>query len=328
MENVKIAILGTGNIADIYASTMQKVSGAKVYAVASRSIEKAKEFAKKHNIPKAYGSYLDVLEDKNVSLVYIATPHMLHYEMSKMCLSAGKNVLCEKPVTINSKEAEELFSLAKENNLFFSEAMWTRFLPVVKTVQNMINEGCIGNPKFLTASTAWDSTKNARMTDPNMAGGMLLDCGIYLITSVLLLFGEDIKDLSTDAVLSDKGVDLRSITTLNYSDGKTATMFMSMDSYFENKITVSGDKGYMEIQVPYNWQNIKIYSPIGEVTKIVNPPEQTAGGHEYMIESVVKAILSGKTYCSEATPETTLLTMKIMDKMRNKWGLIYPCETK
>lgn len=326
MKSINVAIIGTGKIANTYVKVFKNADKINVYAVASRSLDKAQEFAAKYEIEKAYGTYEEVLNDENVNLVYIATPHTLHYEMSKMFLEGGKNVLCEKPVTLNSKEAAELFKLAKEKNLFFSEAMWTRFLPVIKTVKDVLDSGRIGNIKFATASTAFNATKNERMTDPALAGGMLLDCGIYVITSIFLLIGEQYKDFSTSCVLSEKGVDLRSITTLTYENDVTATMFMSMDSHFENKIKISGDKGYMEIEVPYNWHNIKIYSPMNELLEEIQPPEQSSWGREYIVDAVADAIINGRTYCEEASPEKILAVMKLMDDMRSKWGLKYPSE--
>ena len=326
MKKVKIAILGTGQIANKLAKALQKTANAKLYAVASRSIEKAQDFAQKYQIAKAYGSYECALEDEEVSLVYIAVPHAFHYELSKKCLLAGKHVLCEKPITVNAKEADELFSLAADKKLFYSEAMWTRFLPAVKKVRDLLDKGCIGELKFLSATTGFNCMNIPRMIEPSLAGGILLDCGIYLIVSTALLFGEDISDISTNAILSDKGVDLRSITTLSYKDGKTATLIMAMDGEFENKITISGDKGYMDIQVPFNWQNIKIYSASGESTKTVDLPPQNAGGYEYMTEAVCNAILNGKTHCEETSYEKTMFVMKLMDILRKKWNLKYSFE--
>ncbi len=326
MKQINIAIVGTGKIANTYVKVFKNAQNVNVYAVQAISKEEAQAFADKYDIEKAYSTPAETINDENVDLVYIATPHTLHYDMSKLFLEAGKNVLCEKPVTLNAKEAEELYKIAKEKNLFFSEAMWTRFLPVTKTIRDLLDNGRIGNIKFITASTAGNAMHNERMTSPELAGGMLLDCGIYVITSIFMLLGENYKDFSTSCVLSDKGVDLRSITTLNYENDITATMFMSMESHFENKITISGDKGYMEVQVPYNWQKIKIYSTTGEVEEEIDPPEQTSWGREYIVDAVAKAILDGKTYCEEASPEKILAVMHLMDDMRKEWGLRYPSE--
>lgn len=326
MKKINVAIIGTGNIANVYAKVFNNAENINVYAVAGICLDDAQNFANKYGIEKAYGTCEEVINDDKVSLVYIATPPYLHYEMSKMFLEGGKNVLCEKPVTLNSKEAEELFKIAEEKNLFFSEAMWTRFMPVIKTVKDVLDSGKIGNIKFITASTAFNNSDDAQMTSLDLAGGMLLDCGIYVITSIFLLLGENYTDFSTSCILSEKGVDLRSITTFTYENNITATMFTSMDSYFENKIKISGDKGYMEIDVPYNWQNIKIYSPMNEILEEIQPPEQKSFGREYIADSVANAILSGKTYCEEASPDKTLAVMRVMDKLRNKWEMRYPKE--
>lgn len=324
MDKVKVAILGTGTIANKLAKAFSITPNASLHAVASRDIKKAAAFSEKYNIPKAYGSYLDAIKDSEVQLVYIALPHPFHYAMAKESLACGKNVLCEKPLTVNAKEAEALFALAKEKNLFFSEAMWTRFLPSVKTVTEIIKNGKIGTIKEIISSVAHDSRHIHRMTDPLLAGGMLLDCGIYLITSVFLLSGKDFSSISTSATLSDEGVDLHSTTILTYPDGASATMFMAMDKNGDNKITIIGDSGTIEMDVVYNWQNIKLTNAEG-ATSIPIPPQE-AGGFEYMTKAVCNAILQGKTHCDELSPQDTLSVMQLMDTIRNCWGLKYPFE--
>ncbi len=326
MEKVKIAILGTGTIANTLAIAMQKCPMAKLYAVASRSKEKAEVFAEKYGMDKAYGSYEEVLADSEIQLVYIAVPHSLHYPLSKMCLEAGKNVLCEKPVSVNKKQAAELFDIAKKKGLFMSEAMWTRFLPSVGIVQKKLSEGCIGEVKHMTASIGFEATGVNIMSSPDMAGGILLDCGIYLLTAMDLLLGDKIESVTSDVVLSEKGVDLRSTNIYRFADGKTATLIMSMDCQLDNKITVNGTKGYMEMTVPFNWQDIKIYDEEGRLTETVEIPKQTAGGYEYEVAAVCDAVLKGKTYCEEASPEKSLYILKLMDDLRNKWGMKYPFE--
>ena len=325
MQKVKVAIFGTGKMANIMAEAMQKNEKFEVVAIASRSKEKACEFAKKFRLKKAYASYKDALSNEEISLVYIATPHAFHFENAKECLLAGKNVLCEKSLTVNAKQAERLFSLAKEKNLFLCEAMWTRFLPATTTVQKLLKDGIIGKPKFLSASISYNCMNIERMTNPNLAGGALLDCGIYALTSAVLLFGEEISDINTTAVLSQEGVDLHSTTILTYKDEKTATLLIAMDGCFENKILVSGDKGYLEINVPFNWQKIKIHTSDGQ-TIAVDLPLQTANGYEYMLDAVCTSVLNGQTYCEQASPDKTMFILKLMDTLREKWGMKYPFE--
>ena len=326
MNKAKIAIIGTGNIAKKLAVAMQKAKNADLYAVISRDISKAEEFASNFSIPNYYGSYGEGLNDKNIDLVYIAVPHAFHYELTKMCLNAGKNVLCEKPMTINAKQAKEIFDLACEKKLFFSEAMWTRFLPSIKIVKDLIDSGCIGKPKFLTANVGYNCLDIPRMTEPELAGGILLDGGIYILTSAQLLFGEEITSITTDCQLSEKGIDLRSTTTLTYNDGKTATLTMSMDACTESNIIISGEVGYIKINVPYNWQDIKVHIKATKEIKNIEIPTQIAGGYEYMVERVCDSIQKNNIYCEETSAEKTLFIMKLMDELRSRWNMKYPFE--
>lgn len=324
MDCVNIAILGTGVIASKLAQAFLITPNARLYAVASRDIDKANSFGKKYNIPNCYGSYSDAIDDPLVDLVYIALPHPFHYIWAKEALLKGKNVLCEKPLCVNSREAKELFNIAKENNLFFSEAMWTRFLPSVSLVTDLVKKGEIGKIKKINATIAHNSTKVKRMTDPHLAGGILLDCGVYLITSIFLLLGADYYDIKTKAKLSKKGVDFHSLTTLYYPNGIIAKLFMAMDIRFKNQIKIIGDKGTITMNTVYNWQNITVKTKTGK--RKVSIPSQQAGGFEYMTEKVCSDILNGKKYCEECTPSDTLSVMQLMDTMREKWGLKYPFE--
>ena len=326
MKKVKITILGTGNIAHILANTMSKEPLAELRGVAGITIEDAQKFAKEFGIPNAFSSYEEAIADEETDLIYIALPHTFHYPMSKAALLAGKHVLCEKPISINAKLAEELFDLAKKKNLFISEAMWTRFLPSVNIVKNLLEEKVIGEPNFLLISMGCDVRFVKRMIDPNLAGGMLLDCGIYAVASMLLLFGEQIKSISTSGILSEEGVDLRSTTAVVFEDGKLASINLAMDSLYDDKFMISGDKGRIEIDVPFNWQNIRVILENGDVVQKIDIPKQTCGGYEYEIKGVCEAIVSGKTYCEETAPEKILFQMRFMDNLREQWGLVYPDE--
>lgn len=324
MNKINVAILGTGTIANKLAKAFLATESANLYAVASRSIDKAEAFAKKHNIPNCYGSYMDALNDPDVDLIYIALPHTLHYTWAHEALLKGKNVLCEKPLCVNTSQAAKLFNLAAEKQLFLMEAMWTRFLPAINIVKDLINSGKIGEIKKIKGIIAHNSTGVRRMTDPNLAGGILLDCGIYLITSVFLLMGSNFTRLKTKATLSKQGVDLHSITTLYYPDNKTARFFMAMDIPLGNSLKIIGTKGTIKLNVVYNWQNIILKNKNGK--QKINTPHQNAGGFEYMTEAVCNAILQNKACCDELTPFDTLEVMRLMDTLREMWNLKYPFE--
>ena len=325
MDKIKIAILGSGGIARAMAKAMQCVPDAEIYCVASRSFDNATAFAKDFNVPHVY-TFDEAIADPIPDLYYVALPHVQHYEYAKRCLIKGKNVLCEKPLCINSRLAEELFEIAKEKGVFFADNMWTRFLPAVNIVKNLIADGTIGEVKHMSAAIADSWLTSSMMTDPEQAGGMLLDCGIYALTCVDLLLGRDISDIQTSACLSDRGVDLHSITSLTFSDKKTASIYVSMDSLFPGKIAVAGENGYIEFTCAYNWKNLITYGKSDRTPHEVEIPEQKAGGYEYIVAAVCEAIRSGKTFCEQSTPEDTLYILRQMDMLREKWGLKYPIE--
>ena len=187
---MKIGILGAGRIAAILAETMNKMSEVECYGVASRDLEKAKAFMKDHGFHHAFGSYEDMLADKEVELVYIATPHSHHYQHIKMCLDAGKHVLCEKSFTVNEKQAAEVFRIAKEKNLLLTEAIWTRYMPSRKMIDDLLAENVVGNVKKMTANLNYPLLEKERIVKPELAGGALLDVGIYPLNFAYMHFGD------------------------------------------------------------------------------------------------------------------------------------------
>ncbi len=325
MDKVKVAIFGTGGVAHSMAKAMMCVEDATLYAVASIDDNESKKFAEEFGIPNAL-TYDEAMADSNIDLCYIALPNIFHFDYSKRCLLAGKNVLCEKPLCVNARQAEELYAIAKEKGLFFSDNMWTRFLPSVKIVKQLIDEGAIGEVHNFFASMAGDYTKGKKMPDPNQAGGILLDCGIYVLTSMDILLGREIEKLETSALLSERGVDLRSTTTFSYPNGVNATLFLSMDTISPCRITVGGSKGYLDFACPYSWQDINYFNRETGERKKIEFPKYEAGGYEYIAGAICKAIKEGKTYCEECKPEDTLYIMHQMDTLREKWGLKYPME--
>ena len=320
---MKVSIIGTGNIAHTMARTVNAVEGAELYAVASRTIESAREFAKEFNIPVAYGSYDGLINDSETELVYISTIHPLHYELSKKSLCRKKNVLCEKPIAMNRAQAEDLFNTAKENNVFICEAVWTRFFPWVRDVQDIINSGEIGSPVLLESRFGF-RTEIERLHNPELGGGALLDMGIYNITAADLLFGSDFEIADTSCILSDAGVDEHNFTMLKYPDGKCAYLTSSISMGLDSKVKVFCEKGYLEIFGPPNWGKVKIFDTSGELIRELEPTCIT--GYEYELQSCIKAIKDGKTECEEVPHNKTLFVMNVMDELRAAWGMKYPNE--
>ena len=186
---MKVGILGAGRIAATMAKTLNGMKEAEAYAVASRSPEKAEEFARKNHVEKAYGSYEEMLADEEVELVYIATPHSHHLEHGKLCISYGKPVLCEKSFTANAAQARELLDYAAEKKVFITEAIWTRYMPSRKMIDDIIASGELGEIKMISANLGYELTDKERMLRPDLAGGALLDVGVYTLNFASMVLG-------------------------------------------------------------------------------------------------------------------------------------------
>ena len=175
MEQMKVGIIGAGRIAENMAKTLDGMDDAAAYAIAARNLDRAQKFAKEWGFEKAYGSYKELVNDPEVELIYIATPHPFHIEHAKLCINHGKPVLCEKPFTVNAVGAKEVFALAKEKEVFITEAIWTRYLPSRKIIDDIIASGEIGEIKGISANLGYDMHTKERLIDPKLAGGALLD---------------------------------------------------------------------------------------------------------------------------------------------------------
>lgn len=322
---MNIGILGAGSIARQMAYTISKMDNAINYAIASRDYKKSQEFAQEFGVIKAYGSYEEMIEDPEVKLVYIATPHSLHYEHAKLCLNNGKHVLCEKAFTTNEKQAKELFEIAKEKNLFITEAIWTRYMPMRKTLEDILKSDVIGELHSLTASLGYRINNIPRLVDPNLAGGALLDVGVYTLNFASMVFGDNIKDISSTVIKTDTGVDAQNSITLCYENNKMAILHSTMMSRTDRRGIIYGSKGYVEVENINNCEGIKVYSLDGKLIDEYKTPEQISG-YEYEVEASIKAIKNGELECIEMPHSETLIIMRLMDKLRGSWGIKYPFE--
>ena len=325
MTPIRIGILGAGQIAAKLARTITGMRGqnAALYAIASRSEQKAKAFAKEFCIPVAYTGYDALLEDPAVDLVYIATPHVFHFEQTIAALQTGKHVLCEKPLAVNASQAEKMIALAKEKGLFLMEAMWTRFLPIVSTAQEWLRTGQIGRPHMLYATFGGDMLSSERIREPSLAGGALLDIGIYTLTVTELLFGTGMELDWTTAFLTPQGVDARSDSLYRYPDGKTAHLVSAIDTVMEPQITVYGSQGYLKIDGISNWSRMTLFGK--GTSKTVNAPKQITG-YEYEVKAACESIRSGRTECVQMPHVASLSILRQMDELRARWGVVYPFE--
>lgn len=325
MGKMNFSILCAGNIAETMAKTVSRMSEVTPYAIAARDLSRAQALADKYGFQKAYGSYEELAKDENAGLIYVASPHSHHYEHAKLCLENGRNVLCEKAFTANSKQAEELIRLAESKNLFIMEAVWTRFQPFVSKLHEILDSGMIGEPLTLTATFGADLRHVERLVQPELAGGALLDLGIYPLTFASLFFGSEIERIASAAVKSDKGVDAQENITLVYKDGRMAVLNASFLCNMKNTGIIYGRKGRAEVEPFWYPQEIKVYLN-GEEEPKVYPVPFDFTGYEYEVRAAVRAIESGETECAEMTHKETLRIMGIMDQLREEWGVRYPFE--
>lgn len=322
---MKMAILGAGSIAKSMAATINKMEEVTNYAVASRNYKNAEDFAKEFKFTKAYGSYEEMLSDPEVDLVYIATPHSHHYQHVKLCLNHGKHVLCEKSFAVNAKQAEEMITLAEEKKLLLTEAIWTRYMPLRKTLDKVIDSGIIGKTSVLTANLGYVINHIPRLIEPYLAGGALLDVGVYTINFALMAFGNDIETITSTAVITDKGVDSQNSITLIYKDGRMAVLNSTILSQTDRQGIISGNKGFIIAENINNCERIKVYDLDRKEIASYEAPKQISG-YEYEVRACIKAIHAGKLECEEMPHSETIKVMKIMDSLRKEWGVVYPCE--
>jgi predicted dehydrogenase len=322
---MKMAILGAGSIARSMATTINEMEEVTSYAVASRDSKKAEAFAKEFGFVKAYGSYEEMLSDPEVDLVYVATPHSHHYEHVKLCLNHGKHVLCEKAFAINAKQAEEMFALAMEKKLLLTEAIWTRYMPLRKTLDDIIASGVIGKVSMLTANLGYVINHIPRLTEPSLAGGALLDVGVYPINFALMAFGNDIERINSAAVITDKGVDAQNSITLLYKDGRMAVLNSTMLSLTDRQGIISGNKGFIVAENINNCERIRVYDLNRKELACYEAPKQISG-YEYQVRACIRALQEGRLECEEMPHAETIRVMQLMDSLRKEWGVIYPGE--
>ena len=312
MKNIKIGFIGAGHISNSMSNAIDNIEGIEKYAVSSRYINKAKEFAKYHNFKKSYGSYIEMLEDENVELVYVATPVSHHYKHVKIALEHNKHVLCEKTFTSNYKEAKELITISKNKNILLADAIWTRYMPSRYKIEEFLNSGIIGTPKMLEANLGYILTDRPRLFDKKLSGGALYELGIYPINLSLLVFGSKINNINVVSIMDDNGIDLQSSVTLKYNYGIISSLVYSINSMTDSRAVIAGTNGYIVIENVNNPQNIYVYS---NERKLLYSYSKNDGikGYEYQLKSVVNSINNGMIECKDMPHDEILEEMRIVD---------------
>ena len=322
---MKIGILGAGNISRKVAPALVVLPEIECYAVASRDSEKARAFADEFGFEKVYGSYEALLSDPAVELVYVATPHSHHYEHMMLCLEHGKNVICEKAFTMNAQQAKEVCAAAKERGLYAAEAIWTRYMPSRKMIQELLDSGIIGKPNTLTANLSYVISGVRRIYDPALAGGALLDIGVYGLNFALMHFGSDIVRVESSVTKMDTGVDGMEVITLHYRDGRMAVLTHSVYCRSDRMGIIHGDKGYLVVENINNPQSIQVFDTEDRLLARYTVPEQV-NGYEYEFAEAARCIAEGKLEADSMPHADTIEVMELMDSLRKSWGVVYPQE--
>ncbi len=354
-------ILSTGNIAKQFAIGLTYVPDAELIAVGSRTQASADKFASDYNVPEAYGSY-EALAAADVDVIYIATPHTLHFENSMLCLQQGKHVLCEKPFTINLAETEALLAYAKQQKLFIMEAMWMRFNPAIRKLEELIAADAIGEVRMLQADFGFRIKYDAqsRLLDPAIGGGALLDVGIYPLALAQLLLGQA-EDIQGVAAIGNTGVDEQCMLSLRYSDGRLANLSGSVRTQTPTDAWVYGTKGYIHVHAPmFRPEKLTVYrsgdpdmqsasvgtlatkakaSPLirrvfgkfapqlramrGRLNRKTYWVPVVGNGYNYEAQAVQDALNQGLLECPRMPHQATIESMRIMDTLRKQWGITY-----
>lgn len=321
----KVGIIGAGWIAEKMAEALAPLEDYCVYAIASRSIGKAKEFAGRWNIPKAYGSYEDMVKDNDVDLVYIATPHSHHFPHAMLALNAGKPVLVEKAFTANAAEAEELIETARSKGLFITEAIWTRYMPLSHKIKEIMESGIIGKPRVITATLCYMMEFKERILRPDLCGGALLDLGVYALNFARMYFGTDIVRTVSNCHMGPTGIDLQECISLSYADGKMANLQAGTLCLNDRQGIINGTEGYIRVDNINCPEVVEVYRNYELVERYVKP-EDMVNGYEYQVIEARRCIEAGLPESPMMPHQETLDIMKQMDGLRKEWGVVYPMD--
>ncbi|NJN97826.1 MAG: Gfo/Idh/MocA family oxidoreductase [Anaerolineales bacterium] len=326
MDKIRWGILGTGAIAHKFATGLKAASGAELAAVGSRAQATADQFGDTFGVPRRYASYEALAGDPEVDVIYVSTPHPLHKDNTLLCLEAGKAVLCEKPFALNAAETEAMINLARQKKLFLMEAMWTRFLPAVIKVRQLIADDVIGEVRMLMADLGFraEFDPTGRLFDPALGGGALLDVGIYPVSFASMIFGTPAKVTSL-AHLGATGVDEQSAMLLSYAGGQLSILAAAVRVDIPSEAIIMGTKGQIRVHAP-------IYCP---VRLTLSRPEQgeeiidlplEGNGYNYQALEVMNCLRNGWLESATMPLDETLAIMRTMDEIRAPWGLKYPTE--
>ena len=328
-ERVRWGILGTGRMAATIASELATMrnEGHELVAVASRHLPRALEFAAQHRIPRAAGQYDEIVHDREVDAIYVATPHSLHAANMLACLAGGKAVLCEKPFTLNAGQASAVIAEARRTRLFVMEAMWTRFLPAIDALRGLLAEDAIGQVCLITGGGAFipERTAGHYLFEKSLGGGVLLDAGVYLVSMASMILGSPIQVRAT-ARHGDTGVDEQTTMLLGQADGSSAVLYVSLLARRSPDLEILGSRGRIRIEAPlFRPAALTLWDRVGNPTTRQYPV--AGSGFAYQLREVAAALRADRLESPIMPLDETLSIMRTMDAVREQIGLRYPDES-
>ena len=328
-QDIRWGILGTGKIAKAFATALQDTPGAKLAAVASRSVDSATKFGAEYNAERFHGSYQALADDPEVDVIYIGTPHPMHHENALMCLNGGKAVLVEKSFTMNRRQAEDIIALAREKKLFVMEAMWTRFMPAVVEAKRIVDSGEIGKPAQVTADFGFtsDAGPEHRLFNPELGGGALLDLGIYPLSMSSFFLGA-VTGVKAQAEMAPTGVDMQTAFTLTHEGGGVSSCACSLRARTPTELTISGTKGFVRLSDRFhNTEMITITVVDGaeRSERTVTLP-RSGNGYTHEAQEVGRCLRAGLIESPVMPHAETLNIMGTLDDIRAQIGLRYSAD--
>lgn len=328
-EIIRWGILGCGRIARKFASDLRLVKDAQLIAIGSRNRETAEAFSKDFPAKHIHDSYEALATNDEVDIIYIATPHNFHYEQTMLCLQHNKAVLCEKPFAVNASQSKEMIALAREKNIFLMEALWSKFLPHYNMLQQMIFDGKLGTIKNVLINFGFIPLPPVppRLFDPSLAGGSLLDIGIYNVFFALSVLGkpDEINAVITPAVT---GVDEQCTVTFRYNNGAIAQLFSSFSSNLATEAHISGPQGRIKLTHRFYAPDatIEYYPEKMESLEIISVEKQEGWGYQYQIKHVCECLRNNLTESPVMSFADTLLLIETLDAIRQKAGICYDAD--
>lgn len=328
-EPIRLGILGPGAIFRRVMTDMHNAKNIRITAVASRSEERAKAAAALSGAEHIFTSYEDMAACPDVDLVYIATPHPMHKEHAMLCMRNKKHVICEKPMALNEKETAEMAACARENGVFLMEAMWTRFFPAMNRVRELIKSGAIGDIKHVEAKFSYRTVglpPTHRLVAPELAGGGLLDVGVYALEAITDVLGYEPAAVQGLCVKADTGVDGRFSVQMIYPSGATAQFLCGIDVSTDSTEMIYGTKGRIEIPDFWHPTRFTVHYASGETTMHTFRPENE--GHHYEFDHAADCIRKGMGESPVITLDETTAVARIMTQLRREQGIFYPQEAE